>query len=291
MRVSLITDELSSDLETALELAAGWGVEGVELRGVGSRRYPDVSELWRARIPELLDEWRLPVAALSPGLFKIPLAAVPAPETRILRWEDAVVRRRAAEADGLVRAHLEQLLPAAIEAARALSCPTIVAFSFDRGSGQGPGARLPEAGLDVLREAARRVEAAGLTLAIEVEHVCYGDTAARTAEIVERIGSPAVGVNWDPANAYRAGEDRPFPDGWAAVRELVRHVHFKQASTLSDGRRGFTPQGVVDWSGQLAALAADGYGGWISVEPHVTPKVSWAARAVEQLRALLEDLR
>ena len=35
MRLSLMTDEVSADLETALELAREWKVDGVELRGIG----------------------------------------------------------------------------------------------------------------------------------------------------------------------------------------------------------------------------------------------------------------
>jgi len=282
-----MTDEVSADLETALELARDWKVDGVELRGIGEQRYPDVSELQRERVPELLREWGLPVSAISPGLFKIPAPAGERLETRILRWEDAAVfgRRRAAEL--AVRDHIERLLPLSILAARAIGAPTIICFSFDRGEGQLPG-RAPDWVIDVLKDAAAAVEQAGLMLALEVEHICWGDVGSRSADIVTRVANRAFGINWDPANAYRAGEDAPYPDGYAAVRGLVRHVHYKQASTLPDGRRGFTPDGVIDWNGQVEALRNDGYAGWITAEPHVSPKVSLGRKAVESLQALVK---
>ena len=285
MRLSVVTDELSADLETALELARSFGVDGIELRGVGERRYPEVGEFWRARVPQLVREAGLPVAAISPGLFKIPYPEGPDGDTRILRWEDAMVFRRTRDAEALLRHHLESLLPAAIDAAVQLGSPTIVAFSFDRPP--GPSGRAPEAVVDALREAARRVGQAGLTLAIEVEHICWGDTASHTADLVRRVAEPALGINWDPANAFRGGDDRPYPDGYAHVRDVVRHVHFKDAAVdMTSGERRFTFDGVIDWSGQIDALGRDGYTGFVSVESHARPKVELTRRYIERLRTL-----
>ena len=285
-----MTDEVSADLETMLEVTSGWGLDGVELRGIGEDRYPAVSDLSRLRVPSLVRDWNMQVAAISPGLFKIPTPLLPAPETQILRWEDASVSARHRAAEAVVVAHLEQLLPMSVRAALELGAQTIVCFSFDRGPGD-PAGPAPDLVIEVLRQAAVQAGAAGLTLALEVEHVCWGDISTRALNIVERVGHPALGINWDPANAYRAGEDRPFPEGYDRVRDLVRHVHYKQASTLPDGTRGFTPQGQIDWQGQVDALVRDGYDGWITVEPHVKPKVEGARAAVQQLRRYLEGSR
>ena len=71
MNVSIVTDEVSSDPETALEIVASWGVQYVELRGIGDQRYPRISDYWRYRLPQLLDEFKLQVVAISPGLFQV----------------------------------------------------------------------------------------------------------------------------------------------------------------------------------------------------------------------------
>lgn len=289
MKLSTVTDEISADLESAIELAQAWGLEGLELRGIGGDRYPQVSPFWQARVPELVAESGLPVVAISPGLFKIPYPGQPDAATRILRWEDEMVFRRQQSAEALVRQHLEELLPAAIQAAQRLGNAIIVAFTFDRGESEPPDAPVPARVIDVLKDAARQVEAAGLTLALEVEHICWGDTGERTADLVEKIGSPVVGINWDPANAYRAGSDHPYPDGYRAVRELIRHVHYKDAATDPvTGRRAFVYDGVVDWRGQIAALLKDGYQGYMSIETHVRPKIEMARRSLERVRAYME---
>lgn len=289
MKLSAVTDEISADLETALELAQNWGLDGVELRGIGGDRYPQVSPFWQARVPELVQESGLPVVAISPGLFKIPYPAEPGEATRILRWEDEMIFRRQHSAEGLVRQHLEELLPETIQAAKRLGTDIIVAFTFDRGESEPPDTPVPQRVIEVLREAARQVQAAGLTLALEVEHICWGDTGERTARLVEKISNPAVGINWDPANAYRAGSDHPYPNGYLAVRDLIRHVHYKDAATdPATGKRGFVYDGVVDWRGQIAALLKDGYQGYMSIETHVRPKIEMARRSLERVRAYME---
>jgi sugar phosphate isomerase/epimerase len=291
MKLSVVTDEISADLETALELSRNWGLSGVELRGIGGDRYPEVSQFWQARVPELIRESGLPVVALSPGLFKISFPAAPSTATRILRWEDEMVFKRFRSAEGLVRHHLDELLPASIAAARQLGTSILVAFTFDRGETVSPETPVPDGVIDVLKEAAQQVQAAGMTLALEVEHICWGDTGERTARIIEKIGSPAVGVNWDPANAYRAGSDHPFPNGYQAVRDMIRHVHYKDAAVdPATDQRGFVFDGAVDWRGQIAALLRDGYQGYMSIETHVRPKVEMARRSLERVRALLETV-
>jgi sugar phosphate isomerase/epimerase len=291
MKLSIVTDEISADLETALELARAWDLEGVELRGIGEQRYPNVSTFWQTRVPELIAEFRLPVVAISPGLFKIPYPKQPPPSTRILRWEDAMVFKRYHNSESLVRLHLEEMLPITIQAAKQIGAQIIVAFSFERGEDVPPTDPAPEMVIDALKDAAHQVEAAGLTLAIEVEHVCWGDVGKRTAQIVERVGNPSIGVNWDPANAYRAGSDRPYPGGYEAVRDMIRHVHYKDATIVdpATGERGFVFDGNVDWKGQIKALLRDGYHGYMSIETHVKPKVEMAQRSLERVRAWMEN--
>jgi hypothetical protein len=40
MKISIVTDEISSDVETAIELGLEWGVRDFELRGIGFRVCP-----------------------------------------------------------------------------------------------------------------------------------------------------------------------------------------------------------------------------------------------------------
>jgi sugar phosphate isomerase/epimerase len=283
MKLAVVTDELSDDPETALELAAEMGLRYVELRGVGGRRVPRLDPYWRRRLPQLLDRFGMQVVAISPGLFKIPLPE-PVPEGfQVLRWQDLEESARERRQAAVLADHRTALLEESLAFARDLGCRLIVTFGIVKTPG---AATIPPLVPELLGEAARTAERAGVILALENEHICWADTGERTAALVRQIGSPALRANWDPGNAFAAGE-RPYPDGYAAVRGLVAHVHVKDARRAASGAFEWATQGEIDWTGQVRALRADGYDGHLVIETHTRPKVA-AVRAT--LRRLQEAL-
>jgi sugar phosphate isomerase/epimerase len=166
-----------------------------------------------------------------------------------------------------------------------LGAGALIAFGFGRGGGAaGPA---PTGVVETLAQAAETAAAADLELLVETEEGFWADTGARSAALIERVGNPSLGINWDPANALIEG-DVPFPDGYTAVRRHVRNVHFKDARRYPDGSWELLAEGDVDWSGQIGALKADGYCGPIAVEPHLAPSVASTRRALARLRALIE---
>jgi glucosamine-6-phosphate deaminase len=106
---------------------------------------------------------------------------------------------------------------------------------------------------------------------VEVWIESHGDfaRAADTLGLLDGVRSPAVGVLWDPANAFETGE-QPEP-GLAALGDRVRHVHLKDVAPETGpegrawvprlpGRGTFAPERV------LAALRERGYERWVSFE-------------------------
>ena len=290
MKVSVVTDEISADLETALELAVRWRVDGVEIRGVGTSRYPSVSDYWLTRVPQLVAEAGIPVAAISPGLFKIPLPAPPPGNARDLRWNDAAHFARAKQAEALLAEHLDVLLPASIEAAHVLGTTQVICFGFDRGAGvpRGPA---PPVAVEVLGRAAERAHREGVRLLVETEDVCWADNGERTAALVRAVDHPGLGVNYDATNTFCAGDARPFPDSYRPLAGLIAHVHFKDAAVdPHTGVAAFTTDGDVAWPPILEALQRDGYTGYISVETHARPKIASTEYMLGRLRRLLDGL-
>jgi sugar phosphate isomerase/epimerase len=283
MKISIITDEVSADPETAIELGAEWGLHNFELRGYFTDRAPRFSAYQKQRLQDALDEFQAHIIAIGPGLFKFACPPPSAPRLP-LGWMDRASYDSWAEAKRLADYHLNELLPASLEYANELGADTVVTFGFDR-AGAPPGPP-PEEALNCLRLAAERASAAGLRLAIENEDGFWADTGSRTAEMVQTINHPALGINWDPGNAFFAGDD-PYPTGYESVRGLVHHVHFKDAMRDDNGLLHYVADGQVDWSGQIRALVADRYDGFISIETHIRPKVASARSAVERLRSLI----
>lgn len=284
MKISIVTDEISADPETAIELGVQWGMRDFELRGFFTDRVPRFSPYQKRHLQDLLEEHQARVIALGPGLFKS--ACPPGRAPRLpLGWMERGAYESWEEAKRVVDHDLNELLPESLDYANELGAEVVVIFGFDR-AGAPPGSP-PEEVLDCLRRAAERAETAGLQLALENEDGFWADTGARTADLVRAVGHPALAVNWDPGNAFAAG-DEPFPAGYWHVRPLVKHVHYKDAIRESGGTVRQAVQGQIDWPGQLGALAADGYQGYVSVETHMRPKVECSRLSLARLQALVE---
>lgn len=282
MNIALITDEVSDDAVTSIELGSDWGIRDFELRGYYGRRVPDFSPYQQERLEEALARYGGRVISISPGLFKIPYPCGPRDRLPIPAIDEGFfLARQKAEAE--VHEHLTELLPTAIAYAVKMGAPRISVFSFHRGG--RPAGAPPPGVVSALRQAAELAGEAGLELAIEPEADFWADTGERCAELVRLVDHPALGINWDPCNALLAG-DSPFPQGYAALRSMVKHVHFKDIRYLPQGWE-FATRGVLPWADQIAALKADGYAGYIALEPHLEPKVASCLQALEYLRALL----
>jgi sugar phosphate isomerase/epimerase len=284
MKISIVTDEVSSDLETSLEIIRGWGIGAVELRGIGTQRFPQVSDYWNVRLPQLIDEFGLSVAAISPGLFQTVPPGRPAAEMAFSRRGDTQRVKHEMEAEALREYHVTRLLPMSIEAALRLGARTIVCFSMVR-MDHSEGEYASDEVVQVLRYAAEKAAAAGLTLNIEVSEL-----TRRSADVCRRANHPALGINWDPGNAFIGGEDDVFPGGFELARPWIRHVHFKDGRLHPlTGEREWVVDGTIDWAGAFAALKADGYAGYVSIETHVRPKVASSLRLLHRLRGLIGE--
>ena len=287
MKISMITDEISADPETAIELGTEWGIHDFELRGFFTDRATRLSAYQKQRLRDALDEYQARIVAIGPGLFKFAYPPPRAPRLP-LGWMDLAGYEHWAEAQRLAHYHLNELLPASLDYANELGARLVIIFGFDR-AGAPPGPP-PDETLNCLRLAAERASAAGLKLAIENEDGFWADSGARSAQMAQAVDHPALGINWDPGNAFFAGDD-PYPTGYRSVRGLVCHVHFKDALRDPDGALHYVASGQVDWTGQIRALMSDEYDGYISIETHIRPKVAAARAALERLRILISDAK
>jgi len=283
MEISIITDEISADLGTAIELGVEWGVRNFELRGFFTDRAPRFSDYQKQCVQDALEEYHARVIAIGPGLFKIPYPAE-RPDRATLGWMDLSQYERWVNSRKLLNYHLNELLPASLDYASELGASLVVIFSFERAVVTSP--EPPEEVLNCLLQAAERAKAQDIRLVIETEAGYWADTGVNTAQIVRMISHPALGVNWDPGNAFFAG-DNPYPAGYREVRDFVSHVHFKDAKHDRYGKPHYVAEGEIDWAGQIAALIEDGYQGFISIETHLKPKVAAARDALERLRGFI----
>lgn len=239
MQLSIVTDEISQDLEHALRVCRDLGVRTVELRTIDDQNIVFHDEGSLARIQARLEEGGFSVCSIASPFLKSPL------------WQGDEEQERE-----------WWILQRSFELARRFNAPLVRTFSFLR---VPDPTSVRETVREVITEAVRRTEAAGLKLVLENEHACNIATGEETGWLLQHIPSPTFGIIWDPGNEAAVGSS-PYPGGYAHVRGRVFHVHLKDV----DAQRHFTRMGAgtIDYVNQFRALAADGYDGTMSLETH-----------------------
>ena len=154
----------------------------------------------------------------------------------------------------------------ALAVARRLGAPFIRIFSFFLRPDQVP-AKYRDEVLRRMTALAARAEPTGIVLLHENEKDIYGDVPERVLDIVESVGSPALRLAWDPANFVQVGVT-PFTDGYAQLRPHTVYVQIKDA-LLATGEVVPAGEGDGQVRETVRALAADGFDGFFSMEPHL----------------------
>lgn len=272
MCLSVITDEISQDLGLALGVCADLGIRTVELRAVGGTNIVshDLGSLQRIK------------STLADGDFDV--CAISSPFLKCHLYDGGAPRGAMHSATPASREEQWGILESSLRVARLLGAPVVRAFSFWRAE---KPEEVREEVADVLSEAARRAESAGLVLGLENEHTCNIGTGIEAGWVLGRIASPSLGVIWDPGNEAMLGS-RPFPAGYGHIRGRIAHVHLKDVDVEGNWVRVGT--GVIDYPGQLRALAEDGYAGVLSLETHYEVAEGGLEGATRESVAALREL-
>ena len=243
-KTSVVTDEISQDLETAVKFATQFGLEAVELRRVWDKSPQELLGDIN-RIKKLLKENHLNVSAVASPFFKASI-------DDIVEYEE----------------HLN-ILKKCIEFAEALDCDIVRGFTFwSEGTLDD---RLEEI-VEKYQKPLDIVESSEIILGIENEPSTFVGNGRECKIFLDELNSSQVKAIWDPGNDIwdELGEV-PYPDGYNFIKNEIVHVHIK------DGLRGEEKgnyrfvafgEGEVDYRDQLKALKKDGYMGYLSLETH-----------------------
>lgn len=235
-RLAIVSDEAGKSFAESVAVCLPLGISAYELRQLPGGRVPYVDEAAIVEVVQLVAEHDLKLVGLSPGFGKRRLA------------------------DPTTEQELAEGFPAAFELMARLSIDAITIFTHSRG---GRAMRTPpQEAIDALGRAADLCRAAGVELRLENSDASWGNTGANLATMANAVGAR---VTWDPANSEASGQPA-FPDGYRCVADIIAHVHCKNWLP-SEGNVDIM-SGQADIAGQVAALKADGYPGYYTVEPH-----------------------
>ncbi len=260
-RISIVSDEISEDFKTAVEISSGWGIKNFEIRGINYKRVPDISDSELRLIKDVIETYKIKIVGISPGIFKIP-------------WEKEEIEQ-----------HLKERLPKSFDLARQLGTNLVIIFAPIRNR---KGLVDTSQVIAIFEKAARAAEKEGFILALENESGCYADTGENVAYIIQKVANQALGINWDPANAFFAGEC-PYPEGYRNIKDYIFHLHIKDVQRVQ--RKGIrcvaVGEGEVNWKAQISALKTDKYQGYFCLETHFDPRIESTKKCLMNLRRLL----
>lgn len=266
--IAAITDEFSPDLEVALGAMQEIGMSAAELRVVSGKNIMDLTDEELDWVAQRLAHRGFQVISIASPLFKCVLPNSPVIDSRF--QHDVFASKHTFEDQA-------RLAERAFFIAEKFGAKIIRVFSFWRTV--DPAACF-EAIIHEIGQLAERAARHGLTIGLENEHACNIATGAETRRALDRLKHPNVGVVWDPANALVSGEN-PFPVGYGLLPpDRIVHVHAKDCH-MEGLKPVWGPLGTraIDWKGQIAALLANGYSGYVSLETH------WAGPNGDKLEA------
>lgn len=259
-RLAVINDEISPDFEHACAVAAGdFGLQWIELRSLWGKNVVDLTaeEVDRAR--GILARHKLRVTDIGSPLFKVHWPGAPlskdGPRHEAARVESDFKRQ-------------EEVLERSIELCKSFGTDRIRCFDFWRLEDQRP---YRAAINEKLSEAARRCATAKVVLVLENEMSCNTGSGAEAVAVLDAVREPNLMLNWDPGNAATFAGEVAYPDDYERLsKKRIGHCHVKDTIRTADGKFEWAPVGggMIDWAGQLRALARDGYSGAVSLETH-----------------------
>lgn len=244
----VITDEISQDFQTAVELAARYRLDAVEIRSVWEKGPHELEKGDIERIKSMAKSAGLTVPAISAPFFKCDI-----------------------DDPNAIKSHIA-ILRKSIRLAQALDAGLIRGFTFwSKGSF--------EENLDKIvsrfEEPLKILEREDMTLALEFDPNVFAANADKLVKVIRKIDSPRVRALWDPGNdIYEPEGETPYPDGYEIIKPYMVHMHLKDARRLEDGKVDGMPigEGQVDYRGQFRRLLEDGYTGCVMLETHYRPK-------------------
>lgn len=248
----VITDEIDQDFERACRIAAEEGMSYVELHKLWDKDVHELSDAELGRARSVLDDCGLKTHLVCGMLFR-PFSLG---DVELASMQD----------HPRFQEHMERL-ERFIEIAHKFDAPNIRTFGFTRDiGGTNPSPRSPDGGgisdeiLELIAKgmkiACKRLQAEGLTLALENARSLYANTGGNMRRVLDATAMSNLKIIWDPANAFVAGENPA--DGYHQVKGDIVDVHCKDARVVDHGT-GLTAwerigDGGTDWATQLHLL-------------------------------------
>ena len=233
-------DEIDPDPAVQAAVLLALGASHIEVRSAWGTNVSELEPQQVAALKDILDEKGLKVSAVASPIGKVDVS---------LPVEHELDR-------------LRQI----ISVAKGLDTKYVRIFSFYRAEGRSAEDIRDDVMVRMGALAALAAEV-GVVLLHENEKGIFGDTPERVLDIMTTVNSPALRIAWDNANFVQVGV-KPFTDGYAMLRPYLEYFQVKDALSTT-GEVVPAGEGDGELDATIAALKADGFTGFASLEPHL----------------------
>ena len=260
MNIGIVTDEVSRNLDEALDVCHEWGLNHFELREGGEGRAPAFTPEEFKRIDRLVEHGGH-ITAVSPGIFKGHI------EDKAKWIQEA-----------------EDTFPRAIEMAQRFECRTLIAFGFEACDGSRENRLLVLKAFEMIAEQA---EAANVRIAIENEPGFWIDRPEESVSLLEEIGHPSLKLNWDAANLHWGGME-PNDEAIGQLKDYIINLHVKDYAP-GDDENPWKPlgEGIVPWKDLLPEIMEYVPLSHVTLETHCEPLIENSRKSLDYLLNLI----
>lgn len=282
--IAVFTDDITQDLDHALDVIEEFGLEWVEIRSAWGKNL-------MIQTDEELDRV---IRTIHDRGFRVPCVAAPIYKSRLPGYKGGKAGHLFHGEEQDVLEQQVALIRRAARIGRRFGTNLVRCFSFWR-IGEDPTPLWADL-LAQFQVAVRVAAKENVVLVMENDFECNLGSGELAARMIKEVDSPHLRLLWDCGNAIFVGEE-PYPAGYEHCKDLIGHVHVKDAALdpeTGEPRWVELGAGQVDMLGQLRALKADGYRGVVSLENHYTPPGGTPEEGVRQsfcgLRRLLAEV-
>jgi sugar phosphate isomerase/epimerase len=213
-QLSIITDEMSQNIDQVIETINEFGVKFVELRKVWGKNITLFTNEELNKLKKIVNDKGMGFSMISGPFAKCLL-----PNSKAAISQGKSFNRN-------VEYNLS-FFDRFLEMSNMLETPNIRIFNFFK-----TGSKINDENwklmMDTLRPFVEKAEKSGKTLLLENEHVCFADTIEHTLRFFEEMNNKAVKLNLDPGNFFSV-KDSTTPESYEIFYQkgLVGHIHIK----------------------------------------------------------------
>ncbi len=266
MKLGVITDGISRDLEHALSVMNETGLEYAELQFVWDKEIGDQTPEEIQKIKGLITKHNVKVPCITRHNF----VGLPVMATEI---EDEAYQKHL---EGLKRC-IKIAKELGTNMVRVMSCrKEMIIFGHNGAEKWVASTGSWEKLLKLMEGPVKLAEEAGITLAVETGNNAMITSGWLGKKLIDDLGTKNLKIIWDIPNTMYCTEV-PYPDAYEVIKDYIAHIHIKDAkSNIARATVRFCPLGEGDMAPYLediaGALKRDGYQGVVSMESVYRPE-------------------